>query len=384
MSTAINITVNDGGLPVRNRQQVAANRQAFVQNVATEKSTALGIDQRSQDRIAQGRDPATGALLIPPSSTGALGVSGGGIPRLNQQPAANRILGDSSVWLIDHKSALTQRNNAFGELNFVGQFKNGNTFLPYSLIAVQLNNIEGGSAITSVFAESNPLVGSYISASTTSQYNFISCDLNFCGPAIQGDFNYLPQRPLKPFAGISMDSFFNFDPVNFNDPDATHILFGRCNVVLFSDAVSPSSAVMSLVLDVVRYRPNIFIDQTYDDYIRLQYSRLENGSIVESMDIFIAAGSTGGIVTGPGFITEGNVDIDVTSFLQDTWNKAEVSINRSGLIRIKLNNLGVFTIQAQYPLQSARYYVLARNLAQTVGGFYVNKTSIGKTRVVFT
>jgi hypothetical protein len=99
MSTAINITVNDGGLPVRNRQQVAANRQAFVQNVATEKSTALGIDQRSQDRIAQGRDPATGALLIPPSSTGALGVSGGNIPRLNQQPAANRRLTEEYFYL---------------------------------------------------------------------------------------------------------------------------------------------------------------------------------------------------------------------------------------------------------------------------------------------
>jgi hypothetical protein len=91
MSTAINITVDDGGLPARNRQQVAANRQAFVQNVATEKSTALGVDKRSQERIAQGRDPATGALLIPPASTGALGASGGGIPRLNQQPAANRV-----------------------------------------------------------------------------------------------------------------------------------------------------------------------------------------------------------------------------------------------------------------------------------------------------
>lgn len=92
MSTAINITVDDGGLPARNRQQVAANRQAFVQNVTAEKSAALGVDQRSQDRIAQGRDPATGALLIPPISTGALGTSGGNIPRLNQQPAANRQL----------------------------------------------------------------------------------------------------------------------------------------------------------------------------------------------------------------------------------------------------------------------------------------------------
>lgn len=92
MSTAINITVDDGGLPARNRQQVAANRQAFVQNVAAEKSTALGVDQRNQDRIAQGRDPATGALLVPPTSTGAPGSSGGNIPRLNQQPAANRQL----------------------------------------------------------------------------------------------------------------------------------------------------------------------------------------------------------------------------------------------------------------------------------------------------
>jgi hypothetical protein len=83
MSTAINITVDDGGLPARNRQQVAANRQALVQKIAREQSTALGLDKRSQDRIAQGRDPATGALLIPPAS-------GGGIPRLNQQPAANR------------------------------------------------------------------------------------------------------------------------------------------------------------------------------------------------------------------------------------------------------------------------------------------------------
>jgi hypothetical protein len=136
MSTAINITVDDGGLPARNRQQVAANRQALVQKIAREQSTALGVDKRSQERIAQGRDPATGALLIPPASTGALGAFGGGIPRLNQQPAANRVTtrpeGD---WVIDFAPPLTQKVDETGVF-LEGVFINGSERPTYRLLSL--------------------------------------------------------------------------------------------------------------------------------------------------------------------------------------------------------------------------------------------------------
>ena len=82
MSTTINITVGDDGLPERNRQQTAANRQAYVQGKASEQAAQTGLERRAADRTAAGLDPATGRILVP--------SSGGGFRRLDQQPAANR------------------------------------------------------------------------------------------------------------------------------------------------------------------------------------------------------------------------------------------------------------------------------------------------------
>ena len=83
MSTTINVTVDDGGLPAKNRQQTAANRQAFVQGQASQQAAQQGADQRAADRRAAGLDPATGRPL---QSAGASSR----LPRIDQEPAANR------------------------------------------------------------------------------------------------------------------------------------------------------------------------------------------------------------------------------------------------------------------------------------------------------
>lgn len=80
MSTTINVTVDDGGLPAKNRQQTAANRQAFVQGQASQQAAQQGVDQRAADRKAAGLDPTTGR---PTGSSSRL-------PRVTQEPAANR------------------------------------------------------------------------------------------------------------------------------------------------------------------------------------------------------------------------------------------------------------------------------------------------------
>lgn len=83
MSTTINVTVDDGGLPARNRQQTAANRQAFVQGQASQQAAQQGADQRAADRRAAGLDPATGRPLPSAGASSRL-------PRIQQEPAANR------------------------------------------------------------------------------------------------------------------------------------------------------------------------------------------------------------------------------------------------------------------------------------------------------
>ena len=83
MSTTINVTVDDGGLPARNRQQTAANRQAFVQGQASQQAAQQGADQRAADRRAAGLDPATGRPLPSAGASSRL-------PRIDQEPAANR------------------------------------------------------------------------------------------------------------------------------------------------------------------------------------------------------------------------------------------------------------------------------------------------------
>jgi hypothetical protein len=83
MSTTINVTVDDGGLPAKNRQQTAANRQAFVQGKASQQAAQQGADQRAADRRAAGLDPATGRPLASAGASSRL-------PRITQEPAANR------------------------------------------------------------------------------------------------------------------------------------------------------------------------------------------------------------------------------------------------------------------------------------------------------
>jgi hypothetical protein len=88
MSTTINVTVDDGGLPAKNRQQTAANRQAFVQGRASQQAAQQGTDQRAADRKAAGLDPATGRPLASAGASSRL-------PRIQQEPAANRRGGSS-------------------------------------------------------------------------------------------------------------------------------------------------------------------------------------------------------------------------------------------------------------------------------------------------
>jgi hypothetical protein len=83
MSTTINVTVDDGGLPAKNRQQTTANRQAFVQGRASQQAAQQGVDQRAADRRAAGLDPTTGRPL---ASAGASSR----MKRIDQEPAANR------------------------------------------------------------------------------------------------------------------------------------------------------------------------------------------------------------------------------------------------------------------------------------------------------
>jgi hypothetical protein len=83
MSTRINVNIGDGGLLDRNAQQQAAARQANQQRASAEKAAAEGQRQLEQERISQGRDPATGERLPSAGSSSR-------IQRIDQEPAANR------------------------------------------------------------------------------------------------------------------------------------------------------------------------------------------------------------------------------------------------------------------------------------------------------
>ncbi len=88
MTTRITVTTGDGGLVERNAQQQAAARQASLVKAQADKAAALGESQLRQQRIAQGRDPATGLLLPSPSSR---------LRRLDQQPAAFRTTSSDTI-----------------------------------------------------------------------------------------------------------------------------------------------------------------------------------------------------------------------------------------------------------------------------------------------
>jgi hypothetical protein len=116
MSTTINVTVDDGGLPAKNRQQTAANRQAFVQGRASQQAAQQGADQRAADRRAAGLDPATGRPL------GSAGASSR-LPRIEQEPAANR-RGGAETWILYAQALPTIPQDFFGE---------GRYWYPYSI-----------------------------------------------------------------------------------------------------------------------------------------------------------------------------------------------------------------------------------------------------------
>ena len=83
MTTRITVTTGDGGLLERNAQQQAANRQGTLVKGQAEQAAELGDSQLRAERIAQGRDPATGRSLPSAGSTSRL-------TRIDQDPAAFR------------------------------------------------------------------------------------------------------------------------------------------------------------------------------------------------------------------------------------------------------------------------------------------------------
>ena len=101
MSTTINVTVDDGGLPAKNRQQTAANRQAYVQGRASQQAAQQGANQRAADRRAAGLDPTTGRPL-------AFAGASSRLPRIDQEPAANRRLAPSklSIYYTDQSDSI--------------------------------------------------------------------------------------------------------------------------------------------------------------------------------------------------------------------------------------------------------------------------------------
>lgn len=122
MSTTINVSIGDGGLPERNRQQTAANRQAYVQGKASEQAAQLGESQRAADRAAAGLDPVTGTPLTPGSSSR--------LQRLDQQPAANRRRAEADQLILYWPSelpvkALVLPGNKSLQTSFVGELLNG-------------------------------------------------------------------------------------------------------------------------------------------------------------------------------------------------------------------------------------------------------------------
>ena len=128
MSTTINVTVGDGGLPERNRQQTAANRQAYVQGKASEQAAQTGLERRAADRTAAGLDPATGRILVP--------SSGGGFRRLDQQPAANRRPGGDIGFVLAPGRTIFPVSGPFGDFRYPGW--------PFSFQSVGINGLSRG------------------------------------------------------------------------------------------------------------------------------------------------------------------------------------------------------------------------------------------------
>lgn len=320
MSTAINITVDDGGLPARNRQQVAANRQAFVQNVAAEKSAALGVDQRSQDRIAQGRDPSTGALLVPPISTGALGAFGGNIPRFDQQPAANRLSSSPwpELWVCDFLSPLTLlslADNAPNTKYYRGRSKSNNKLFTYLASAAQ---VVGASdlAETSVanLTIKNDAKGSFLAYTPNPTVLLPGGDFYSFLATINCSYNYKDYNPEQFAVSKTLNrstNSFKFNARTFNPSrqydDVGVNVYGLHNIsvnLVGGNGVSFSfqffaywdlifaSTILSFTSSTTSYELDIFsstfanLGEWFDLELRLtngnQYALLVNGNTLSS------------------------------------------------------------------------------------------------------
>ena len=320
MSTAINITVDDGGLPARNRQQVVANRQALVQKIATEKSAALGVDQRSQERIAQGRDPVTGAPLIPPTSTGTLGASGGTIPRLNQQPAANRQPSLLNEWLIDHRSILTNATTSLGFPIKQGVFKNGKLLLPYWVRSI-LTTPDSRSFPGVTIQDGPKGIYAYISGFPTSltQSSGLALDL-FQPEFISGPLNSVPnfinKRPKEPFSGFKLSHFIYI----------------------------PNSLIVQVVINIIFYIPD-----------------LSNAGF--SLQLLFTNGSldfTSSTLSVTAAMQDEQVNYS-SEFPEVGWHALLVELSKAGLLTISINNVRFYSNQFAQTLFLARYVTLVNS-----------------------
>jgi hypothetical protein len=161
VTTRITVTTGDGGLLDRNAQQQAAARQAALVKAQAEKATALGNEQLRKERIAQGRDPATG---LPLPSFGTTST----IRRLDQQPAANRRRMPKSlvIWYPAKAPPLAIFRNITSE----GQFFEGadpprdpyslTTFLGENALSMPYSGVPGRTnAVFWRFTIPNPVLG---------------------------------------------------------------------------------------------------------------------------------------------------------------------------------------------------------------------------------
>jgi hypothetical protein len=124
VTTRITVTTDNGGLLDRNAQQQAAARQATLLKSQADKAAALGDDQLRRERIAQGRDPATGRPLPSTGST---------LNRVDQQPAAFRrssglsFVVEPSLNTEDDIQVLTKPRDPL-ITSYAGQFSPGTVF----------------------------------------------------------------------------------------------------------------------------------------------------------------------------------------------------------------------------------------------------------------
>jgi hypothetical protein len=158
VTTRITVTTGDGGLLDRNAQQQAAARQAALVKAQAEKAAALGNEQLRRERIAQGRDPATG---LPLPSFGTTST----IRRLDQQPAANRQVGTGTGWLLVPSGDYDQDLNGF---RTAARRLPPNPFITASEDGwIRASDLSGSYLIKSSFVADPDTIGQYSSGPFT-------------------------------------------------------------------------------------------------------------------------------------------------------------------------------------------------------------------------